>query len=57
MFRLKQLGKEKSQLAKILGTRTRQSEVLSVKRKLSLETIRELHAILGIPAESLIATY
>lgn len=56
-FRLEQLGKEKSELAKILGTRARQSEILSGKRKLSLEMIRKLHAVLGIPAESLIAAY
>lgn len=56
-FRLEQLGKQKSELSKILGGRNRQSEVLSGKRKLSLEMIRKLHAILGIPAESLIAAY
>ncbi|WP_020602707.1 helix-turn-helix domain-containing protein [Spirosoma spitsbergense] len=56
-FRLEQLGKEKSELSKILGTRARQSEILSGKRKLSLDMIRKLHAILGIPAESLIAAY
>lgn len=56
-FRLEQLGKEKSELAKILGTRARQSEILSGKRKLSLEMIRKLHSALGIPAESLITAY
>lgn len=56
-FRLEQLGKDKSELAKILGTRSRQSEILSGKRKLSLEMIRKLHSILNIPAESLIAAY
>ncbi len=56
-FRLEQLGKEKSELAKILGTRARQSEILSGKRKLSLTMMRKLHATLGIPAESLIAAY
>ncbi len=56
-FRLEQLGKEKSELAKILGTRARQSEILSGKRKLSLAMIRKLHATLHIPAESLIAAY
>ena len=56
-FRLEQLGREKSELAKILGTRARQSEILSGKRKLSLEMIRKLHSVLGIPAESLIAAY
>lgn len=57
IFRLEQLGKEKSELAKVLGTRARQSEILSGKRKLSLEMIRRLHSMLGIPAESLIAAY
>jgi len=56
-FRLEQLGKQKSELVSILGTRARQSEILSGKRKLSLEMIRKLHSILGIPAESLIAAY
>ena len=56
-FRLEQLGKEKSELAKILGTRSRQSEILSGKRKLSLDMIRKLHSVLHIPAESLITAY
>lgn len=56
-FRLEQLGKEKSELSKILGGRNRQSEILSGKRKLSLEMIRRLHQVLNIPAESLIAAY
>ena len=56
-FRLEQLGKEKSELTNILGTRARQSEILSGKRKLSLAMIRKLHDRLGIPAESLIAAY
>lgn len=57
LFRLEQMGKEKSELSKILGGRNRQSEILSGKRKLNLDMIRKLHATLGIPAESLIATY
>lgn len=38
-FRIEQLEKEKSELAKIQGTRARLSEILSGKRKLSLEMI------------------
>jgi HTH-type transcriptional regulator/antitoxin HigA len=57
LFRLDQLGAEKSELSRILGTRSRQSEILSGKRKLSLDMIRKLHAVLHIPAESLIAAY
>ncbi|GAB3963649.1 helix-turn-helix domain-containing protein [Spirosoma terrae] len=56
-FRLEQLGMAKSELSKILGGRNRQSEILSGKRKLSLEMIRRLNSMLHIPAESLIGVY
>lgn len=56
-FRLEQLGKPESELSKILGARSRQSEILSGKRKLSLSMIRKLHEVLGIPAVSLIGEY
>ncbi|MBO0949180.1 hypothetical protein [Fibrella forsythiae] len=56
-FGPQQPGKEKSELARILGTLALQSEILSGKRKLSLEMIRKLHAVLGIPAQSLITAY
>ncbi|MDQ0637538.1 HTH-type transcriptional regulator/antitoxin HigA [Pedobacter sp. W3I1] len=56
-FRLEQLGKAPSELSKILGARSRQSEILSGKRKLSLSMIRKLHEILNIPASSLIGAY
>lgn len=53
-FRLAQLGKTETELSKILGARSRQSEILSGKRKLSLSMIRKLREILKIPAESLL---
>ena len=56
-FRLEQLGKSETELSKILGARSRQSEILSGKRKLSLNMIRKLHEVLNIPAESLIGVY
>jgi len=56
-FRLEQLGKPETELSKILGARSRQSEILSGKRKLSLSMIRRLHTALGIPAISLIGEY
>lgn len=56
-FRLEQLGKSSAELSKILGARSRQSEILSGKRKLSLSMIRKLHEVLNIPAESLISAY
>jgi HTH-type transcriptional regulator/antitoxin HigA len=56
-FRLEQLGKSETELSKILGARSRQSEILSGKRKLSLSMIRKLHEVLGIPAGVLIGEY
>lgn len=56
-FRLEQSGLDEKELNKILGGRSRKSEILSGKRKLSLNMIRELHNKLKIPAETLIAEY
>lgn len=57
LFRLEQKGLKKSELQKIIGSRSRVSEILSGKRKLSLNMIRKLHEKLGIPANSLIREY
>jgi HTH-type transcriptional regulator / antitoxin HigA len=56
-FQLEQMGLEESELNKILGFRSRKSEILSGKRKLSLAMIRKLHEILKIPTDTLIAAY
>lgn len=56
-FRMEQMGISESQLATILGYRSRKSEILSGKRKLSLAMIRKLHDQLSIPAEILIQQY
>jgi len=56
-FRLEQMNMSETQLSDILGNRSRKSEILSGKRKLSLSMIRRLHAILHIPAEVLIQEY
>lgn len=56
-FRLEQLGKDSSELSKILGSKSRASEILNRKRKLSISMIRTLHKKLNIPAESLISDY
>ena len=56
-FRLEQLGKDLSELSKILGSKSRASEILNRKRKLSISIIRTLHKKLNIPAESLISEY
>jgi HTH-type transcriptional regulator / antitoxin HigA len=53
-FRLEQKGKDSRALIGVIGQRTRVYEVLSGKRPLSLNMIRNLHEKLGIPAEVLI---
>jgi HTH-type transcriptional regulator/antitoxin HigA len=56
-FRLEQMGMTESELSQILGYRSRKSEILSGKRKLSLVMIRKLNDLLHIPAEVLIQAY
>ena len=56
-FRMEQMNLSESELSNILGNRSRKSEVLSGKRKLSLTMIRKLTEILKIPAEVLIQAY
>ena len=56
-FRMEQKGMKENDLNKILGGRSRKSEIFSGKRKLSLNMIRELHDKLKIPAETLISAY
>lgn len=56
-FRLEQMNMSESQLSEILGYRSRKSEILSGKRKLSLEMIRKLNQVLHIPADVLIQAY
>ena len=56
-FRLEQLNLKPSDLVTILGSKSRVSEILNRKRKLSLSIIRVLHNKLNIPASSLIADY
>jgi len=56
-FRLEQMKMTEADLSKVLGYRSRKSEIFSGKRKLSLEMIRKLHKVLNIPAEVLIQAY
>jgi len=53
-FRMEQMGLKQADLVAILGTKSRVSEVLSRKRRLSLPMIRRLRAKLDIPADVLI---
>jgi len=56
-FRMEQMDMSKSDLAKILGYKSRVTEIFSRKRKLTIKMIRNLHEKLNIPYESLIAEY
>lgn len=56
-FRMEQLGYTQTDLAKVVGLKSRASEILSKKRKLSLEMIRQLHEKLNIPTDVLIQVY
>jgi HTH-type transcriptional regulator/antitoxin HigA len=56
-FRMEQLGYTQNDLSKILGQKSRASEILNKKRKLSLEMIRKLNQILNIPTNVLIQAY
>ncbi|WHF51170.1 helix-turn-helix domain-containing protein [Chryseobacterium gotjawalense] len=56
-FRMEQMDYSQNDLAKVIGLKSRASEILNKKRKLSLEMIRNLHAIMKIPTEVLIQSY
>ncbi len=56
-FRMEQLGYTQSDLANVVGLKSRASEILNRKRKLSLEMIRQIHDGLNIPTEVLIQAY
>lgn len=56
-FRMEQMDMSRSDLAEIIGYKSRVSEIFNRKRKLSLEMIRRLHNELKIPYESLMVDY
>ena len=56
-FRMDQLGIKQKDLANIVGFKSRVSEIINKKRKLSLSMIRKLHHQLNIPTEVLIQEY
>lgn len=56
-FRMEQLGYNQVDLAKVVGLKSRASEILNKKRKLSLDMIRQLHEKLHNPTDVLIQPY
>ena len=56
-FRMEQMGMKQKDLAEVVGFKSRVSEILSKKRKLTLDMIRKLNTSLHIPTEVLIQDY
>ena len=56
-FRMEQMGLDQNELSKIIGLKSRASEILNKKRKLNLAMIRKLVKALDIPSEILIKPY
>ena len=56
-FRMEQMGMKQKDLAEVVGFKSRVSEVLNRKRKLTLDMIRKLNTTLHIPTEVLIQDY
>lgn len=56
-FRMEQSGLTQTDLANIVGQKSRASEILNRKRKLSLDMIRKLHKKWHIPTEVLVQAY
>lgn len=56
-FRMEQDGLKQKDLTTIIGSKSRVSEILNRKRKLTIEMIRNLHQQLHIPIESLFLDY
>jgi HTH-type transcriptional regulator/antitoxin HigA len=56
-FRMEQMGLKQADLAKIIGHKSRASEILNKKRKLTLAMIRKLSKSLKISTEVLVQEY
>lgn len=55
--RMEALGMDRKDLEPLLGSRSRVSEVLNRKRKLTMDMVRNLHVSMNLPAETLIQDY
>src|SRR5690554_2822458 len=56
-FRMEQMDYTQNDLANIIGLKSRASEILNRKRKLSLEMIRKIHENIHIPTDVLVQVY
>jgi HTH-type transcriptional regulator/antitoxin HigA len=56
-FRMEQMGMKQKDLAEVVGLKSRVSEILNKKRRLTLEMIRKISHQLHIPTDVLIQEY
>jgi len=56
-FRMEQMGLKQKDLVEMIGFKSRVSEIMNRKRKLTLDMIRKLNTQLRIPTEVLIQDY
>ena len=56
-FKMEQNNLRNKDLAEIVGSKSKASEILNKKRRLTLKMIRQINKLLGIPAEVLIGEY
>lgn len=56
-FRMEQLNYSNQDLANIIGQKSRVSEILNKKRKLSINMIRKIHQALSISTDVLVQEY
>ncbi len=56
-FKMEQMNIDQKELAKIIGLKSRASEILSKKRPMSINIIRKISKALAIPADILIQPY
>ena len=56
-FKMEQNNLRNKDLAMIIGSKSKASEILNKKRRLTLNMIRQINKFLGIPAEMLIKEY
>lgn len=56
-FRMEQMGLKQKDLVEMIGFKSRVSEIMNKKRKLTLDMIRKLNTHLHIPTDVLIQDY
>jgi HTH-type transcriptional regulator/antitoxin HigA len=56
-FRMEQNNMKSKDLGEVIGGKSKASEILNKRRRLTLSMIRKINAALGIPVELLISEY